>query len=137
MVAKKELMKPAQKIEDPLGGFQIQGNDAVWKWAEAEIIAPNQIKVSHPAVSAPTNVRYAWQSNPAKANLYNNEGLPAGLFSTHSHKPVSTPVLRKGISNQSSFPRPAPELTRAQSSTSFHQSQEVELGPHSPLLRHS
>lgn len=111
MIAKKELMKPAQKIEDPLGGFQIQGNDAVWKWAEAEIIAPSQIKVSHPAISAPTNVRYAWQSNPAKANLYNNEGLPAGLFSTHSHKPVSTPVLKKGISNQSSYPRPAPELT--------------------------
>ncbi|WP_423127516.1 hypothetical protein [Gaoshiqia sp. Z1-71] len=33
-------------------------------------------------VSHPTAVRYAWDDNPAEANLKNKEGLPASPFTT-------------------------------------------------------
>jgi sialate O-acetylesterase len=32
------------------------------------------------AVPEPARVRYAWADNPAGANLYNREGLPAVPF---------------------------------------------------------
>ncbi len=63
-----------------LEGFQIAGKDRKWYWAEARIKGKTII-VSSPSVPDPTQVRYAWQSNPA-ANLFNGAGLPAGPFRT-------------------------------------------------------
>lgn len=82
MTAKKELLEPTAESHEPLGGFQICGADRVWKWAMAKVVGCDQVQVSHQEVASPVGVRYAWQSNPVSSNLYNKEGLPAGLFST-------------------------------------------------------
>lgn len=80
--ATKNLMEPAEPTNDPLRHFQICGTDRVWKWADAVIVDHDTIKVSHVAIVDPVAVRYAWASNPASANLYNKEGLPASVFTT-------------------------------------------------------
>ena len=82
MTGSKHLHEKVQAEEAPLEHFQICGVDKVWQWAEAKIISANQVEVSHRDISQPIEVRYAWAANPEKANLYNKEGLPAGLFKT-------------------------------------------------------
>lgn len=62
-----------------LQGFAIAAKDGKFVWAKAKIIG-QQIKVWHNSVPAPVKVRYAWADNPANANLYNKEGLPASPF---------------------------------------------------------
>ena len=62
-------------------GFQIAGADRVWHWAEAEIIAPDRVRVHTAEVSHAVAVRYAWQDNPV-APLENSEGLPVAPFRT-------------------------------------------------------
>ena len=42
----------------------------------------DKVVVYHPDVKDPDEVRYAWDSNPVKANLYNKAGLPTSVFST-------------------------------------------------------
>ncbi|MEZ4776115.1 MAG: sialate O-acetylesterase [Bacteroidia bacterium] len=64
-----------------LYGFAIAGADKKFVWAKAEIQG-NQVVVWSDAVQVPVAVRYAWADNPADANLYNKEGLPAGPFRT-------------------------------------------------------
>jgi sialate O-acetylesterase len=64
-----------------LDGFQIAGEDRRWVWADARIHG-DTIAVTSAQVSHPTQVRYAWQSNPP-ATLFNGVGLPAGPFRTH------------------------------------------------------
>ena len=49
-------------------------------WADARIEGDTVI-VSSPSVLNPTQVRYAWQSNPT-ATLFNGAGLPATPFRT-------------------------------------------------------
>jgi len=61
--------------------FAIAGADKKFVWAKAEFKG-NKIVVWNEAVSKPVVVRYAWADNPAGANLYNNEGLPASPFTT-------------------------------------------------------
>jgi len=61
--------------------FAIAGADKKYLWAKAEIKG-NKIVVWNDAVSKPAVVRYAWADNPAGANLYNKEGLPASPFTT-------------------------------------------------------
>ncbi|WP_372772895.1 sialate O-acetylesterase [Mangrovibacterium sp.] len=82
MVGKKELMADALLVDEPLKWFQICGPDGIWKNAEAKIIGTNQVEVFHPEVEHPQAVRYAWSSNPEGANLYNQSGLPAAVFTT-------------------------------------------------------
>jgi sialate O-acetylesterase len=65
---------------DKLAEFAIAGDDRKWVWADARIDG-NSVIVSSPAVLHPTQVRYAWQSNPA-ATLFNGAGLPAVPFRT-------------------------------------------------------
>ena len=65
---------------DKLGEFSIAGDDRKWYWADAHIEG-DTIVVSSPSVPQPTQVRYAWQSNPA-ATLFNGAGLPAVPFRT-------------------------------------------------------
>ncbi|WDE98150.1 sialate O-acetylesterase [Lentisphaera profundi] len=82
MTGKKVLLDPVVETQDELKHFQIKGSDNVWKWATAKIISKDSVEVSHPEISAPIEVRYAWASNAKGANLYNKEGLPASLFKT-------------------------------------------------------
>jgi sialate O-acetylesterase len=62
-------------------GFAIAGQDRKWVWAEAKIVAPDQVSVSSKKVPSPVAVRYAWADNPV-CNLYNNVGLPVTPFRT-------------------------------------------------------
>lgn len=70
------LVVKGGKLEE----FSIAGNDRKWVWADAHIDG-NTVVVSSPSVLNPTQVRYAWQSNPA-ATLFNGAGLPAVPFRT-------------------------------------------------------
>jgi sialate O-acetylesterase len=62
-------------------GFAIAGEDRKWAWADAEIIAPDQVRVSSNDVPAPVAVRYAWADNPV-CNVYSTIGLPVTPFRT-------------------------------------------------------
>lgn len=64
-----------------LDGFAIAGADGRFRWADARIEG-DRVIVSHVDVSAPVAVRYAWSSNPVRANLTNATGLPASPFAT-------------------------------------------------------
>jgi sialate O-acetylesterase len=63
--------------------FAVAGEDKKFYWAKAEI-KDNKVIVSSDKVAKPVAVRYAWADNPADANLYNKEGLPASPFRTDS-----------------------------------------------------
>ncbi len=70
------LVVKGSKLEE----FSIAGDDRKWVWANARIDG-DTVVVSSPSVPNPTQVRYAWQSNPA-ATLFNGAGLPAAPFRT-------------------------------------------------------
>ncbi|MFT3843726.1 MAG: sialate O-acetylesterase [Lacibacter sp.] len=61
--------------------FSIAGADKKFVWAKA-IIKGNTVIVWSDEIVSPVTVRYAWADNPAGANLYNKEGLPASPFTT-------------------------------------------------------
>lgn len=65
--------------------FAIAGADKKFVWAKAEIIG-NKVIVWSDEINNPVEVRYAWADNPAGANLYNKEGLPASSFTAASSK---------------------------------------------------
>lgn len=67
-----------------LKGFEIAGADGKFVPAQAAIEGENVI-VSSPQVSNPTEVRYGWANHP-EVNLYNREGLPASPFRTNPPK---------------------------------------------------
>jgi sialate O-acetylesterase len=69
-----------------LSGFQVAGEDHVFHWAKAELVNKNTVKVSAKEVVKPESVRYAWEDNPADANLINSENLPAFPFRTDQWK---------------------------------------------------
>ena len=62
-----------------LSYFSIAGEDKNFVWARAKIVN-NRVVVWSDEIKNPVYVRYAWADNPAGANLYNNEGLPASPF---------------------------------------------------------
>ncbi|MFH0992453.1 MAG: sialate O-acetylesterase [bacterium] len=64
-----------------LHSFAIAGADKRFVWAHATIEG-NTVIVWHDSIPSPVAVRYAWADNPAGANLYNKEGLPASPFRT-------------------------------------------------------
>ncbi len=66
-------------VAGQLARFALAGADRVWHWAEARIDG-ERVVVTAKAVPAPVAVRYAFSMNPAGANLYNREGLPASPF---------------------------------------------------------
>ena len=82
MVGKKDGFAPAKEAEEELARFQIAAADQRWVWARAKIVGKDTVAVWSDDVSEPAAVRYAWASNPAGANLYNKEGLPASVFRT-------------------------------------------------------
>jgi sialate O-acetylesterase len=65
-----------------LEGFQIAGADGLFVWANAVVLSENKVRVWSDSVKIPMAVRYAWDGNPAGANLKNKEGLPASPFRT-------------------------------------------------------
>ncbi|MSU22857.1 MAG: sialate O-acetylesterase [Opitutus sp.] len=71
-------------------GFAICGEDKVWHWAAAKIVGANQVEVSHPEVSAPIAVRYAWADNPG-CNLFSSDGLPVTPFRTDDFEMTTKP----------------------------------------------
>ena len=78
-------------VFDPVSGGVTTGVDVR--------IEGDSIVVSSPSVPNPTQVRYAWQSNPA-ATLFNGAGLPAAPFRTDIW-PAKTEVSSRD--NQPSF----------------------------------
>jgi len=64
-----------------LGGFAIAGADGRFVWADARIEG-DRVLVWSDRVAQPVAVRYAWANNPATANLFNRDGLPAAPFRT-------------------------------------------------------
>ena len=69
------------KDGDQLQGFAVAGPDRRFAWAKAAIVR-DQVLVWSESIPHPVAVRYAWADNPAGANLYNVEGLPASPFRT-------------------------------------------------------
>ncbi len=69
-----------------VGGFAIAGDDHKFYWADAEIVNDTQIKVSSLLVPRPVAVRYAWEDEPADANVYNSIRLPLFPFRTDTWK---------------------------------------------------
>ncbi|HEX4684651.1 MAG TPA: sialate O-acetylesterase, partial [Gemmatimonadaceae bacterium] len=66
---------------DSLGGFAVAGADRRFVWAKARVVG-DRVYVWSDRVSSPVAVRYAWANNPAGANLYGRNGLPAAPFRT-------------------------------------------------------
>ena len=62
-----------------LRGFKIAGKDKKFYWAQAHI-KDGHVIIWNKQVKAPISVRYAWENDPADANLYNMEGLPTTPF---------------------------------------------------------
>jgi sialate O-acetylesterase len=82
MVGKKEGLQPTEEVSSgKLARFAIAGADKTWQWADATIDGETVV-LSSEKVAEPVAVRYAWSMNPAGANLYNKEGLPAVPFRT-------------------------------------------------------
>ena len=75
-------------------GFTIAGVDMQYKWAKAEIIDKNKIRVWNKNVLNPKSVRYSWQDNPEPANLQNSHSLPAFPFRTDDYT-ISTFELNR------------------------------------------
>ena len=67
--------------DGPLRQFAIAGADGKFVQADA-VVAGDSVLVSSPSVPHPAHVRYAWADNPAGANLFNTDGLPAAPFRT-------------------------------------------------------
>jgi sialate O-acetylesterase len=71
------------------GNFQIAGADHKFYWATAEILDQGTIRISSTQVPQPVAVRYAWEDNPADANVVNAENLPLLPFRTDNWKGVT------------------------------------------------
>ena len=68
-----------------VNGFTIAGVDNKYKWAKAEIVSKNQVRVWNKEILNPLSVRYSWQDNPAPANLMNSYLLPGFPFRTDTN----------------------------------------------------
>ena len=80
-LAKKSVLIPRRQLKENLKHFSIAGDDKKWHWAEAKIVG-DKVVLSSKNVKTPVAARYAFTMNPADANLYNIDGLPAGPFRT-------------------------------------------------------
>lgn len=95
----------------PLQGFAISGDGERYVWANAEIQG-SQVLVWHPSVPDPIAVRYAYDSTPRWANLFNGDGLAAAPFSSAAEPgPGGTPeptFTATSTPTPSSTPTPTP-----------------------------
>ncbi|MFV0505724.1 MAG: sialate O-acetylesterase [Bacteroidales bacterium] len=69
-------------INSRLEGFQIAGEDGVFKWAQAVVVSNDELRIWSSSEKKPIVVRYAWDGTPEGANLMNKEMLPASPFTT-------------------------------------------------------
>ena len=84
MIGKKEGLAPvAPDPASKIRWVEIAGEDRIFKPAET-VIEGSDLLISSPDVPAPLAARYAFIQDPAGANLYNKEGLPASPFRTDS-----------------------------------------------------
>jgi sialate O-acetylesterase len=67
---------------DHVKEIAIAGDDKKFVWANARV-SKDSIVVTAKGVKTPRWVRYAWADNPANANLYNSEQLPASPFEAY------------------------------------------------------
>lgn len=67
-----------------INGFAVAGSDKVFHYAQALLIANNQVEVKCSEVENIAAVRFLWADNPGEINLYNSTGLPAEPFRTDS-----------------------------------------------------
>jgi len=82
MVGEKKGTEPTKPLPNgKLAEFEIAGADKKWFPADAQIDG-HQVVVSSTQVKEPIAVRYAFYICPIRANLYNQEGLPASPFRT-------------------------------------------------------
>ena len=82
MVGEKKGTEPTKPLPNgKLAEFEIAGADKQWFPADA-VIDGKQVVASSPQVKNPVAVRYAYYICPIRANLYNQEGLPASPFRT-------------------------------------------------------
>jgi sialate O-acetylesterase len=82
MVGKKTKLEPTAEVKGgKLEHFSIAGEDKKWVWADATIKG-DSVMVSSKEVKKPVAVRYGFTMNPANANLYNKDGIPALPFRT-------------------------------------------------------
>ena len=82
MVGKKTKLEPTAEVKGgKLEHFSIAGEDKKWVWADATIDG-DTVVVSSKEVKKPVAVRYGFTMNPANANLYNRDGIPALPFRT-------------------------------------------------------
>tara|TARA_Y100001934_G_scaffold27923_1_gene30373 strand:- start:853 stop:2322 length:1470 start_codon:yes stop_codon:yes gene_type:complete len=82
MVGKKTKLEPTAEVKDGnLEHFSIAGEDKKWVWAKAAI-SGDTVLVKSKEVPNPVAVRYGFTMNPANANLYNKDGIPALPFRT-------------------------------------------------------
>jgi sialate O-acetylesterase len=77
-----------------LKGFAVAGDDKKFHWAQG-YLKDGKVVLFSDHVQSPVAVRYAWANNPADANLYNAEGLPATPFRTDDWPGVSQGVNEK------------------------------------------
>ena len=82
MIGKKTKLEPTAEVKGgKLEHFSIAGEDKKWVWADAAIDG-DTVVVSSKEVKKPVAVRYGFTMNPANANLYNKDGIPALPFRT-------------------------------------------------------
>ncbi|MFD1257811.1 sialate O-acetylesterase [Mucilaginibacter terrae] len=89
ILIKVDHISDGLKTVKNLNNFQIAGADERFYWAKAEVLNKNTVKVYAGEVPSPVAVRYAWEDNPANANVYNSNGLPLFPFRTDNWKGLS------------------------------------------------
>ena len=69
-------------------GILVLDSAGKYQRMSGEIIAPNQVRISHPGVKTPKSIRYAWEGFP-NANLFGEGKMPAFPFRTDQFDPNS------------------------------------------------
>ena len=81
-------------VKDKYGyirGFEIAGSDHHFHYAKA-FIENNKVIVYANEVALPVSVHYAWADDAGDANLYNQEGFPAGPFRSDQWKGITDDI---------------------------------------------
>ncbi len=82
MVGKNSGLNPFRKANiERLEHCSIAGSDMKWVWADAKIYG-EIVAIISPDVGERIAVRYAFTMNPARANFYDQDRLPAAPFRT-------------------------------------------------------
>jgi sialate O-acetylesterase len=72
--------------ESRLEGFVLLGGDGQWRWADAEIVGPDTVRVWADGAESPAAVRYCW-GHQGFGNLRNEAGFPASPFTASTSNP--------------------------------------------------